>query len=133
MMLNDWLAVARKKGQRVCQDSDRLARTDKLFDETIVRTHRLTLVGAHEAELPDVERFDYEEGVLLSIEWYDKSAGWHLWVGVNRRRGHRPCVTLDFSGDADAGSYSTTDPTDTDIAKALYDYFEAWKDDHADP
>lgn len=122
--LNGWLDSTIKKAKRVCEDSDRKTRASALFVETIKRVNRLATEGAIRTPIPAVERFQNDEMVLLAVEWFDRSASWHLYVGVRRQLGEKPEVVIDFSG---TESYATSKPTDADIGKALHDYFEAWK------
>ena len=83
------------------------------------------VAGAHATPDPTLERTTLEDGILLELEWFDRSSGWHLYVAVKRKYGEKPRVTLDFSGNPE--HYGVDNPTDTDISKALRDYFESWK------
>lgn len=126
--LNPWLASVLRKAERLYEDADRVYRAAPLFTATIRRVQKIATHSAIRCPepWPDVERFQPDEGSpVLSLEWYDQSAGWHLYFHVRRAPGVKPFVTLDFYGNPT--HYSIDKPTDEEIARALYDYFEAWK------
>lgn len=126
--LNPWLPSILAKARKLFEDSDRVTRAAQLFTSTITRVHRLATSSAIVCPepWPTVERFQPEEGSpVLLFEWHDQSSGWHLEFAVRRSSGIKPFMSLDFR-DAGAG-YTIADPTDADIIKGLYDYFENWK------
>ncbi len=125
--LNPWLESTVRKAQRICEDSDRRVRADKMFVELVRRAHFLASTGAHSTPTPTIERFDSEGQVSLLLEWHDAESGWHLYFGVLRRSIQKPVVVLSFFGNPD--SYDTDQPSDADMRKALHDYFHAWKKD----
>ena len=123
--LNPWLDGTLKKAKRVFEDSDRKTLADKLFLKMIRHVHALSVRGAIKTPDPSIERIQTEDGsVVLTLEWLDRSACWHLYFSVWRKLGEKPYVMLEFSG---TSSYSTDKPTDEEILKSLHDYFEAWK------
>ncbi len=126
--LNPWLPSILKKAEKLYEDSDRVTHAARLFTATIKRVHRLATHSAIRCPepWPDVERFQPEEGSpVLTLEWFDKGAHWHLYFSVRRGAGVKPFVALDFSGNPER--YDTENPTDTEITKALHDYFEGWR------
>lgn len=126
--LNPWLASTLRKAQRLYEDSDRATFAAQLFTATIKRVHRLATHSAIRCPepWPELERFQPDSGSpVLSMEWYDKSAHWHLCFSVRRGAGVKRFVTLDFSGNPER--YCIEKPTDADLIKALNDYFETWK------
>lgn len=123
--LNPWLHSALRKAIALVEDSDRKSLASRLFTLTIDRVHQLATTSAHATPDPKIERFQTDEGVVLSLEWLDPESGWFLCVSVKRKLGEHPRVALEFSGNPDG--YSTDKPTDDDIRKALHDYFYAWK------
>jgi hypothetical protein len=139
--LNPWLPSTIKKARKVCEDADRKALADRMFVALIERVHHLATINAHDTRPPTIERFQSEDMVLLTMEWFDKEAHWHVCFGVRRQLGEKPRVVLDFSGVLGAPghrgshwslaneshSYFADNPTDEEIRKALHDYFRAWK------
>jgi hypothetical protein len=125
--LNPWLESTLKKAAHLCQDADHVSHSARLFRSTIRRVHELATVGAHRAPEPELERVSTEDGIVLSLEWHDRSSAWHLYLAVARKFGEKPRVMLDFSGNPT--SYGKEKPTDEEIAQALSDYFEKWKRD----
>jgi len=123
--LNPWLESTVRKAQRICEDSDRRWRTDRMFLELVRRVHFLASTGAHGAPTPTIERVDNEGQVSLLLEWHDRESGWHLYFAVRRQSQQKPVVVLDFCGNPD--SYSAEAPSREDMRKALHDYFHAWK------
>ncbi len=121
---NAWRAAALRSAAAKCQDSDRKNFADALFIRTINRIWTLAAAGAIRCDAPKVTRSEDEDSVLLCIEWTDAPSDWCLYIGVIRHRGEKPVVTLGFDGET---SYGSDNPTDTEITKALHDYFQAWK------
>lgn len=141
--LNHWLSSTLRKAKSVCEDSDRKALADRMFVSLIERVRYLATINAHDTRPPTIERFQSEDMVLLTMEWFDKGAHWHVYFGVRRQLGEKPRVVLDFSGVLgspghrgshsslanESHSYSADSPTDEEIRKALHDYFQAWKNE----
>lgn len=123
--LNNWLLRTLKKARSVCEDSDRRNFAERLLLVTVDRVHGLTVKGAHVAPVPEIERIQTDDAVVLSMGWLDPASSWHLYITVRRVRSEKPRVELDFYGNPD--SYSAENPTDEEISKALSDYFQVWK------
>jgi hypothetical protein len=125
--LNPWLSGTLKKAQRLFEDSDRKTLADRLFIGLVKHVHLLATRTAISTTDPTLDRMQTDDGsVVLTLEWIDRSANWHLYFSVWRKLGEKPYVMLDFSGVTGQG-YSCDKPTDADICKALHDYFEGWK------
>lgn len=123
--LNPWLDTVLSKASRLFEDSDRKHFVVPAFYNLIRRAHSLATENAHVAPEPKLERLQLDEGVLLSLEWLDPESGWYLMLGVRRKPNERLRTVLEFSGNPE--SYSTDKPTNDDIAKAMHDYFQAWR------
>lgn len=123
--LNPWLQSAKRRADRLIEDSDRKTLAAPMFQRLITQMHTLCVTGPHVAPEPKIERHQDDHGVELLIEWLDQESGWFLCVSVKRNLGEKPRVTLDFSGNPD--SYSAENPREEDLRKALHDYFQSWR------
>jgi hypothetical protein len=123
--LNPWLDVTIKRASRLVEDSDRKTFAASRFAELIRRVHELGTRSAIRIGAPELERTQDEDSVTLWMGWLDKSSGWQLYFGVQRKLGEKPTTYLDFFGNPQ--NYSCDKPTDDDVRKALNDYFEGWK------
>lgn len=124
--LNPWRDSALRKAERLFEDSDRQAFAAAPFRTLIWTAHHLATVSAHVVPEPTIGRLVLDDGcVLLSLEWRDEASGWSLYLAVRRKAPVKPVVVLEFCGEP--SDYSTDKPSNTDITKALHDYFEAWK------
>ena len=121
---NPWLDQTYLRANKKVEDSDRRNFADRLFMDTICRVWKLAASSAIRCDAPQVTRSEDEDSVLLCIEWADPTSDWCLYIGAIRHRGEKPVVTMGFDGET---SYGNDNPTDTEIIKALHDYFRAWK------
>lgn len=126
--LNSWSQNVSRRAQRLVEDADRKWLVDKMVTRLIERLERLATAGAHATPAPRVHRHQGDDGVVFDVEWVDEMALWFLCLSVRRTLGEKPRIVLEFCGENERSTVEN--PTDTDIQKALHEYFQAWKKPH---
>lgn len=124
--LNPWVAPVSKRAERLFEDSDRVSFAAPKFLALIGTVAARITAMATRAPEPLVKRDEFDGTVRLMLVWEDKPSGWWLHFSVVRGRGEKPRVELDFCG-ADV-AYAQGKPSQQDVDRALYDYFEAWRE-----